>query len=302
MIPAISVLRKTFSSSFKLKVTAICLAVTHIPLLVLVLSQTGGPASLAAISSATPFATAFGVYAVCRLIRPLNQIAATIDTYRDSGVVVPVTCDQPDGIGSVVNGVSTLIVELDASLVQLRRQATTDALTGLGNRRWLNELGSMEIARAIRTEAPLSLMIFDLDHFKAINDEFGHDVGDQVLMMTGMVIQDTLRPYDIAARVGGEEFCILLPSTEIGHAAAIAERLRRQLASRTVGPVPAGRVTASFGVYQGSPGTEALKTMLAEADQRLYAGKNAGRNMVYWTTPGTPLPEEIGQRKTTAPD
>jgi diguanylate cyclase (GGDEF)-like protein len=80
-------------------------------------------------------------------------------------------------------------------------------LTGLGNRRWLKDIGSLEIARAARERMPISVVVFDLDHFKSINDEFGHDVGDHVLMTAGAAIQHNLRPYDIAARIGGKEFC-----------------------------------------------------------------------------------------------
>jgi diguanylate cyclase (GGDEF)-like protein len=91
-----------------------------------------------------------------------------------------------------------------------------------------------------------------------------------------------MRPYDIAARIGGEEFCLLLPRTNTAQAIAIAERLRRELASKAVGPLPRGRVTASFGVYRGDPASETLKVMMMAADRKLYAAKGGGRNAVHW--------------------
>ncbi|MGO4438757.1 GGDEF domain-containing protein [Rhizobium sp. RAF56] len=285
MIPAISVAREKLASSLALKVLAICIAATNIPLLVLVLSLWAKYAGtslplMPLMLVATLLGTALCLVSVWQLIRPLHRIAATIENYRDNGEVLSVACKRTDTSGAAVNGVAKLIVELDATLSQLRRQATTDVLTGLGNRRWLSDLGTMEVARAIREKSSLSVVVLDLDFFKTINDEFGHDVGDQVLMMTGMTIQNGLRPYDIAARIGGEEFCVVLPGANLEQATNIAERLRIDLSARSVGPIPAGRVTASFGVYQGDPENETLKTMMTAADELLYAAKHSGRNQV----------------------
>jgi len=285
MIPAISVAREKLASSLALKVLAICIAATNVPLLVLMLSfgarYAGAPLPLMPLMLvATLAGTGLCLVSVWQLVQPLHRIAATIETYRDSGEVLPVACKRTDTSGIAVNGVAKLIAELDATLSQLRRQATTDVLTGLGNRRWLSELGAMEIARATREKNPLSLLILDLDFFKTINDEFGHDVGDQVLMMTGLTIQNNLRPYDIAARIGGEEFCVVLPGANLEQAIGIAERLRGELSVQVVGPLPAGRVTASFGVYQGDAVNETLKAMMTAADGLLYAAKHSGRNAV----------------------
>ncbi|MET0748812.1 MAG: GGDEF domain-containing protein [Rhizobium sp.] len=276
-----------FDSSLTLKIFAICFAATHIPLLSLVLYLTTGhettfAAVLLTALIATLLGTGFCLASVWKLLRPLQEIITTVEAYRQSGTVKPVLSRRRDEIGVIANAVSTLIAELDATLSQLRRQATTDVLTGLGNRRWLRDIGTAEVQRAARENAPFCVVIFDLDRFKAINDEHGHDVGDQVLTMTGAVIQHNMRPYDIAARIGGEEFCILLPRTSTSQAISIAERLRGELASKAVGPLPCGRVTASFGVYRGDPASESLKVMMTAADRKLYAAKNNGRNAVHW--------------------
>jgi diguanylate cyclase (GGDEF)-like protein len=274
-----------FNQSLTLKIFSICFVSTHVPLLALVVYLVTGFRSeatpvLILVLGATLIGTAFCLACVWAFIRPLHQIAGVVETYRSTGVVKSVRSKRKDEVGIVTNGISILIKELDATLAQLRRQATTDVLTGLGNRRWLKDIGALEIARAARERTPISVVVFDLDHFKSINDQFGHDVGDQVLVMAGATIQHNLRPYDIAARIGGEEFCLVLPRTDIDAAVNIANRLRMQFESKAVGPLTAKRVTASFGVYRGDPASETLKSMLTAADRELYAAKNGGRNMV----------------------
>jgi diguanylate cyclase (GGDEF)-like protein len=313
MNPRMSIAAGRSLSPLTIKIFSICFAATHAPLLVLAGYLAIGYASnpipvLVIVLIATLAGTVFCLFSVWRLIRPLQEIVTMIDAYRSQGSVMPIRSRQHDEVGSVVNGVSALIVELDATLSQLRRQASTDALTGLGNRRWLREIGNMELQRAARENTPLSVIILDLDHFKSVNDKHGHDVGDQVLMMTGSTIQHNLRPYDIAARIGGEEFCVILPRTNAALAISIAERLRRELSAKSVGPLAAGAITASFGVYRGDPSSETLKTMMTAADRKLYAAKNGGRNAVHWQVApafahemtndrGNPPPSGGGSRK-----
>ncbi len=162
---------------------------------------------------------------------------------------------------------------------RLRHQATTDPLTGLGNRRWLGERVGEELARAERQGEAVTLVVFDLDRFKAINDTHGHDVGDKVLMAASEMVKSALRPYDLAARIGGEEFCIVLPRTDKAGAAAFAERLRLMLEGSTIAPLATGRVTASFGICQATAGSR-LQQMLKEADTALYRAKETGRNRI----------------------
>jgi diguanylate cyclase (GGDEF)-like protein len=165
--------------------------------------------------------------------------------------------------------------------------AVTDSLTGLYNRRHFNKLAEDEITRTLRYEHPLSVIMFDLDFFKRINDTFGHAAGDMALKMVATITKAMVRAVDIPARYGGEEFIVLLPETPVAEAAAIAERLRSRIEETPVQvekcPIT---ITASFGVsdYLGKTDSQPHERVLAEfvsnADQALYASKNAGKNRV----------------------
>nr|WP_284047765.1 diguanylate cyclase [Halomonas gemina] len=170
----------------------------------------------------------------------------------------------------------------------LARQAMTDPLTGLGNRRYLQDQAAMEIARAKRSGEPLSLIAIDLDHFKYINDSYGHDVGDLVLQAFAKKVGKLLREGDVLCRMGGEEFAVLLPGTSKAQAMQVAERLRTALEASPVnvggdvtvdGWLP---YTASLGVTLVSAGETSLKPAIKRADQGLYAAKEQGRNRVHW--------------------
>lgn len=164
--------------------------------------------------------------------------------------------------------------------VELERQAATDLLTGLPNRRALAERFPVEAARAQRTGEALSLVMFDLDHFKQVNDRYGHAGGDAVLRGVGQLCIGSFRGVDMAARVGGEEFAVLLPGASAQQAGAVMERFLHTLGGldMDIGPHNV-RVTATAGVAQQQPG-EDLDALMARADTALYAGKQAGRNRV----------------------
>ncbi|GAB4293043.1 MAG: hypothetical protein Kow0096_08370 [Thiohalomonadaceae bacterium] len=163
-----------------------------------------------------------------------------------------------------------------------RVQARTDALTGLPNRRRFFELAEREMERALRYDAPLAVVMLDLDHFKDVNDRHGHAAGDQVLRAVGDACRDVLRTNDIVGRLGGEEFAILLPETNLEGACQFAERLRQAIAACRVGlPGTELSLTATLGVAARVPGEDlTLDELLARADAALYRGKAAGRNRV----------------------
>ena len=175
--------------------------------------------------------------------------------------------------------------ELEA---RLAKQAMTDPLTGLGNRRYLEDQAALEIARAQRSGAPLSLIAVDLDHFKRINDSHGHDVGDLVLQAFASTAGQQLRDGDVLCRMGGEEFAVLLPDTTREQAMLVAERLRQAIDATPaeVGDevIEGGRLaySASLGVTLVSAGERSLKPAIKRADQGLYAAKEAGRNRAHW--------------------
>ena len=166
-----------------------------------------------------------------------------------------------------------------------------DSLTGLYSRWYVMEKIDSEINRALRHGYPMSVLMIDLDHFKEINDSFGHPAGDEVLKTVGKVLKDSCRVYDVAGRYGGEEFCIVLPETRVGNTSPVAERIRSKLAETTL---PLGgrsvTVTASIGIAGtdsiGDDGVLSASALVERADRALYAAKHHGRNRVEMWAPG----------------
>ena len=161
---------------------------------------------------------------------------------------------------------------------QILEAAMADQLTGVGNRHRLEQALALEVERAERTGEPMAAFMADLDHFKQVNDEYGHQAGDNVLAAFGQLLREQTRATDILARFGGEEFVVLLPHTGMAQAVAIAERTREALALLQIEPVP-HPVTGSFGVAVLAPG-ERAEGLIRRMDASLYAAKDAGRNRV----------------------
>ena len=166
-------------------------------------------------------------------------------------------------------------IDTRAQAVALRQLAHTDSLTGLFNRRHLEIALREELHRSARYLRQLSVILVDIDHFKSINDRFGHQVGDVVLREVGAILTHDMREQDFASRWGGEEFCLVLPETDLDTAYALAERLREQLASIEI--LRNADVTASFGIAEYNH-HESLDELLERADDALYQAKVAGRN------------------------
>ncbi len=167
-----------------------------------------------------------------------------------------------------------------------QRYATIDALTGLHNRGWLDDAFEREIKRSERDNLPLSMIMIDVDNFKQYNDTYGHLAGDQVLVTVGENIRKPLRPNDLVARFGGEEFCVLLPETKLEYAVEIAERLRERVSKADPGIIDGKqlpKVTISLGVTEYKPGYS-LDTMIASADVAMYHAKQKGKNCVQVAT------------------
>lgn len=164
---------------------------------------------------------------------------------------------------------------------ELHLRATHDPLTAMFNRRHFIEAADREIARATRHGRPLSLCIVDVDLFKPINDRFGHISGDEVLAKIAALMLSLVRDDDTAARIGGEEFAVLLPETDAGHAAAFAERLRATVAGAEFRPGgEPRRITVSIGVTALREGRDSCGRMMAAADAALYRAKDEGRDRV----------------------
>ncbi|HVR44423.1 MAG TPA: GGDEF domain-containing protein [Thermoanaerobaculia bacterium] len=189
------------------------------------------------------------------------------------------------------------IEERNRSLItensMLAELAVRDALTGLYNRGYLIEKLEAEINRAIRFRTPISVLMVDLDHFKDVNDRFGHAAGDRVLRVVGSLLRESCRVYDVPGRYGGEEFCLMLPSTELESTVPVADRIRRRIEATSVA---IGRsdlhVTASIGVASlGLVPEEKLfdsSALLDCADRALYRAKNSGRNRIEVWAGGLP--------------
>ncbi len=173
------------------------------------------------------------------------------------------------------------IAERQKAQVKLLELATTDGLTGLRNRRYFMESANQELDRARRYQTPLALLLLDADYFKAINDRYGHQVGDQALQALASIGRRLLREVDLFARIGGEEFAILLPQTDHAAARNVAERLRQAIIDQPVitedGPL---RLTISLGLSSLSSATVNLDELFRRADTALYQAKQNGRNRV----------------------
>ncbi len=178
-----------------------------------------------------------------------------------------------------------MTLELDQANRELSRLVNVDGLTGLASRRFLDQYLENEVHRLGRTHEPLTLIMADIDHFKAYNDHFGHIAGDECLKTVSATLQAQLhRPADFAARYGGEEFCIVLPETKTSGGILIAEKIRSALEKLNLPQSPkieGGFVTLSLGVAGCPPNKPCnSKELLKKADEALYMAKQAGRNQV----------------------
>jgi diguanylate cyclase (GGDEF)-like protein len=186
---------------------------------------------------------------------------------------------------SAVAATIALTIRHTALVDELRESSTHDELTGLANRRLLRARLEREIARARRYGTELALLMLDIDHFKQLNDRFGHPTGDAVLRDVSRVLEDGVRSVDTVARAGGEEFVVLLPRTDAEAAARVADKLRELVAAHEVDTLEGkARITMSLGVALLQEG-EGAASLLARADRALYDAKEAGRDRVRLSRP-----------------
>lgn len=253
-------------------------------LIVLVGLAAGSSASLASFlpayySFAIPLITPFGI----------RSLLEGGETFVTIGIMVflflAVSLGFGRNISATIVGSIRLRFENVELLQRLQQISYQDALTGIANRRRFDEYLALELQRAQRDGIPLSLILLDVDFFKAFNDNYGHAAGDQVLRQIARAMSTNLyRPADLVARFGGEEFAVVLPGTGITEAAEIAERLRMAVAAlgiRHAHSQIASHVTASMGVAgAGARSATILEELIARTDQALYQAKNTGRNRV----------------------
>lgn len=193
--------------------------------------------------------------------------------------------------------VLSLLYQLAEAKAALAKMSETDPLTSVGNRRHVFSVAGAVFSEARSKESPTSVAIIDIDHFKRINDDFGHAVGDEALITVARVCRQALRDNDVFCRWGGEEFIALLPAADLAAATSVAERLRKNIESTPIEGVPDG-VTVSIGVAQVGNYWAPLDTTIAEADRQLYRAKENGRNRV--EPPPATMPPKPDEQKGSA--
>jgi diguanylate cyclase (GGDEF)-like protein len=193
----------------------------------------------------------------------------------------PIPAEQRERVTESVAQAGPVLANM-RMLAIAETRAATDALTGLPNARSCNDTLKRMVAHAGRAVSPLSAVLLDLDHFKQINDRFGHGAGDDVLAAVGQVLSGTVRASDFAGRLGGEEFLLLLPDTDRTGALEVAEKVRTAIAQLDIARVER-EITASLGIATYPMDAVDGENLLRQADRALYAAKAAGRNRVELT-------------------
>jgi diguanylate cyclase (GGDEF)-like protein len=217
---------------------------------------------------------------------PRTSLAAALEKMRENHIrrLVITRRGRLQGIitqSDLLEATNRQLAELSREHGQLQEEAMRDELTRLYNRRAFNEFFKEELGRARRYGGLLGLALFDLDHFKQINDRYGHDAGDEVIRRFAAVLRDCAREVDVPARYGGEEFTVLLPAAGTRAARIFAERVRRVLERAEI-PTSAGKlkVTVSAGICKFTKHASSMRAMLKQADRALYRAKHTGRNRV----------------------
>lgn len=228
----------------------------------------------------------------CDQASTMTKVAgATLAGYAGSAIVTALANTGPVGLGQLVaSGVVSLAITIPIVLwtviqphchkyKNLWNTANTDPLTGCHNRLFVQSFLGGEYERAKRFNRPLSVLVCDLDHFKKINDTYGHDQGDNVLRVVASTLRAQIRAYDVLGRIGGEEFLVVLPETSLTSALLVAERCRLAI-EKLYFPAIGSGVTMSIGVAAKNAQVKDINALFKIADESLYAAKNHGRNQV----------------------
>lgn len=270
--------RFIFPRSYKLRIFAVCFGAVHIPLAVFCITQLslGGwdwPLFIALLL-ATLAGTGVAIAALAALLAPIENAIGLLRALQAGRPISAVPMGGADLVGELLTAVATASAENARRIDRLKAAAEIDVLTGVRNRR-----GFLDALPSLLSAGQRSVVaLIDLDHFKTVNDRFGHHDGDRILTVFAERLERGIRRSDICARWGGEEFAVLLPDIEMGAAHRVMERLRMSLHRD---PISIGdfRLTFSCGLAAaGDP--DALNTALREADIALYQAKAGGRDMV----------------------
>ncbi len=222
--------------------------------------------------------------------RPLQVLAVAVSEVSKGNYNVQLPLDRRDELGEVAQAFNMMAVHLKENFAKVSDMANRDGLTGLYNARFFQEALEREVEKTKRTGRPLTLIIFDADRFKRVNDRYGHPVGDHILQQISRLALSVLRGYDVLARYGGEEFIAMLTDTTGAQGIILGERLRKMIEQRpyVTDDGDAIKATVSLGVAQARAPYE-KKELITQADQALYRAKETGRNRVLLYKP--PLDE-----------
>ncbi|MBP0616615.1 GGDEF domain-containing protein [Jiella mangrovi] len=266
------------------KILTICFLGTHVPLITLavwlVATQQFGDdlAIIVVVLMATLAGTAGALFGLYGMLVPILRATRALDLYARDRKEPELPTIYGDAAGRLMASVQRTILQLDRTIEKLESLSVTDPLTGLYNRRWIDDVGERTVAMARRKNRVVSLLVIDVDHFKVFNDQHGHSLGDQVLILVADAIRDGVRSAGEGVRLGGDEFCVLMPDVDRDAAEEIARRIRlaTELGMETF--LDVGRVTLSIGVSSLQPEDMSLYDLQRRADEHLFNAKRSGRN------------------------
>lgn len=260
---------------------------------------------LALVSVLILMVTAIALRMGHTIVKPLQDLISATKHIVEGDLDVRLTITRNDELGQLARTFNRMTEELlhkQAKIIannkamrqknkQLEALSVTDGLTGLYNRNKLNMIIADQLARFKRNHRPFAVLMMDVDHFKTLNDNLGHIVGDRILTAVAKILVQSIRSVDFAARYGGDEFIIILTENTVNEALNTAERIRSQVAESLHGPDEKKiTITLSIGIVQCEPGDTTSTILLTRADNALYAAKHAGRNQSYCIPPGQAQP------------
>ncbi len=286
--------RLPWPASYLGRLMLVCSLAACAPLILVLLAAglaTGGvvglsPLMVALILGADLIGIGLMLIALRGALQPLQMSIAALSAYRATRRIPDLPAGYDDEAGRLMREIRSALMLAESAKADLARTAETDALTGIANRRTLMRIGERLISDARRSGPPFVVIVIDLDHFKRINDTHGHAAGDAVLRTVAGVVERNLRADTPFARLGGEEFAVIAPRTDLVDGLSIAERLRGAIAGLPMPALGGDHATASFGVTVFAAGDRDFEAILHRADMALYTAKNNGRNRVEaWSDP-----------------
>lgn len=266
------------------KTMAICFVGTHVPLIALVgwliwdghLGNDWGIVLVVLV--ATLIGTAGTLLGLAGMLMPILKARKALDVYARERVPPDLPTVYEDAAGQLMKSVQSTLMQLDRTLDTLESLSVTDPLTGLYNRRWIDDIGERTVAVARRQGRAFSMLVIDVDRFKSFNDNHGHALGDQVLILVADAIREGTRDGGQGVRQGGDEFCVLLSDCDREGAEAVAKRIRLATELGVEDFLRVEKVTLSIGVATLRASDQTLHDLRRRADEQLLHAKRTGRD------------------------